>query len=218
MCKRIKGGDFLIEKWKDIDGFFGYYQVSNLGRVKSLCRKVPHSQAKCGYIVRNEKIKNPKTNSDGYKVVCLQMCGTKRYVSVHRLVAEAFIPNPNKYSEINHKDYDRTNNCVNNLEWITHIDNVRHSSNIGRYSVCKIGNKNGKSKTVDLYKDNILVKSFSCIKDCAKWIKNKHNLKGSIKAISSFIARRAKCDKCCYGYVAKVNTHKPINYQDCRMS
>lgn len=206
---------FLIEKWKDIDGFFGYYQVSNLGRVKSLCRKVPHPQAKCGYIVRNEKIKKPKTNSDGYKVVCLQMCGTKRYVSVHRLVTEAFIPNPNKYLEINHKDYDRTNNCVNNLEWITHIDNVRHSSNVGRYSVCKIGNKNGKSKTVDLYKDNILVKSFSCIKDCAKWIKNKHNLKGSIKAISSFIARRAKCDKCCYGYVAKVNTHKPINYQDC---
>ena len=206
---------FLKEQWKDIDGFLGYYQISNFGRVKSLCRKVPHPQAKCGYIVRNEKIKKPKTDSDGYKVVCLQMCGNKRYVSVHRLVAEAFIPNPNKYLEINHKDYNRTNNRVDNLEWITHKDNVRYSSDIGKYSVCKLGDKNGKSKSVDLYKNDNLVKSFSCIKNCSEWIKTKQNLKGSINAISGFIARRAKCNKHCYGYIAKINTHKPINYQDC---
>lgn len=205
----------MKEQWKDIDGFLGYYQISNFGRVKSLCRKVPHPQAKCGYIVRNEKIKKPKTNSDGYKVVCLQMCGNKRYVSVHRLVAEAFIPNPNKYLEINHKDYNRTNNRVDNLEWITHKDNVRYSSDTGKYSVCKLGDKNGKSKSVDLYKNDNLVKSFSCIKNCSEWIKTKQNLKGSINAISGFIARRAKCNKPCYGYIAKINTHKPINYQDC---
>lgn len=216
VCKKNKqGGDFLKEQWKDIDGFLGYYQISNFGRVKSLCRKVPHPQAKCGYIVRNEKIKKPKTNSDGYKVVCLQMCGNKRYVSVHRLVAEAFIPNPNKYLEINHKDYNRTNNRVDNLEWITHKDNVRYSSDIGKYSVCKLGDKNGKSKSVDLYKNDNLVKSFSCIKNCSEWIKTKQNLKGSINTISGFIARRAKCNKPCYGYIAKINTHKPINYQDC---
>ena len=97
----------MEEIWKDIDGFENKYQISNFGRVKSLVRKGHPKE-----II----LSLTHTCSSGYRTVGLYK-NSKRYEkSIHRLVANAFIPNPNKYPEINHIDENKFNNCANNLE------------------------------------------------------------------------------------------------------
>ena len=117
-----------MEEWRDIEGYEGLYQISNLGHVKSLPKYVFVSNPKfTGYRHTKEKIlKNGKTKA-GYFCVVLRKNNTNHQIYVHRLVAEAFIPNPNKLPEVNHKDENPTNNCVTNLEWCTH----RYNSNFG---------------------------------------------------------------------------------------
>lgn len=105
----------MIEIWKDIKGFEGHYQVSNLGRVKSLSRYMNHKSG--GLSLLKERILKPATNRKGYKIVVLCLNCKEYKFTVHRLVAKTFIPNPNNYPMINHKDEDKTNNCVDNLEW-----------------------------------------------------------------------------------------------------
>jgi len=75
-----------------------------------------------------------RLNSDGYWQITVGTDGNRSQYRVHRMVAEAFIPNPNNFPEVNHKDYDRTNNNVDNLEWCTHADNIMHSAGTGHYS------------------------------------------------------------------------------------
>lgn len=104
-----------MELWKDIQGYEGYYQVSNEGRVKSLERDVEWR----GTIRhQSERILKESTHNRGYKRVVLYN-GSPNIEFVHRLVAEAFIPNPNNYPIINHKDENPSNNRVENLEWCT---------------------------------------------------------------------------------------------------
>lgn len=131
------GGREMKEIWKDIKGYEGRYQVSNLGRVKSLCYH--HGT--------NERILKQKKNQNGYVVANLYKKGDKgKLKTVHRLVAEAFIPNPNNLPQINHKDEDKTNNKVFNLEWCDGRYNTIYSillhkdkyKNCGKY----IGRKN----------------------------------------------------------------------------
>ena len=113
----------MKEIWKDIAGYDGLYQVSNLGRVKSLPR---YRNAIHPYITR-ERILSPRKTKNGYVKVLLSGDTHRQYL-IHRLVAEAFIPNPNNYGEINHKDEDKSNNAVNNLEWCTRSYNIRYGS------------------------------------------------------------------------------------------
>ena len=94
----------MDEIWKDKKNYEGHYQVSNCGRVKSI---------KFG----KERILKLIKNKDGYLYVNLYKNNIKKKYKVHRLVAEAFIPNPNNYKEVNHKDECKTNNVVTNLEW-----------------------------------------------------------------------------------------------------
>lgn len=103
------------EVWRDIKNYEGLYEVSNFGNVRSL---------KFGKI----KYLKPANNGFGYYHVILCKNGQKKYFKVHRLVANAFIENPNGYNEINHIDEDKTNNKVENLEWCTHKYNKRFSS------------------------------------------------------------------------------------------
>lgn len=108
-----------IEVWKDVVGYEGIYQVSNHSRIKSLGR---YSKGRVGnYVFRNEKILIPDT-STGYCRVTF-----KKQHPVHRLVAIAFIPNPNNLPEVNHIDENKLNNDISNLEWVTHRENIRHS-------------------------------------------------------------------------------------------
>lgn len=114
----------MIEVWKDIKDYEGFYQVSNLGRVKSLSRSIHDSR---GYMVHlKEKIKKPSFDKNGYPQIGLCKNGTVITRKIHRLVAEAFISNPENKPEINHKDEDKTNNCVSNLEWVTEKENVNY--------------------------------------------------------------------------------------------
>ena len=107
--------------------------MSNIGNVRSLERKIYNSHT--GWVTRKARDKKLTENPDGYYTVKLSRDGKDSRAPVHRLVAEAFIgPCPEPGMEINHKDYNRKNNCVDNLEWLTHLDNVRKSSAVGHYA------------------------------------------------------------------------------------
>lgn len=129
METRIKKTD---EIWKDVVGWEGLYKVSSYGRVKSFHNKEPHLLSTCVGI-------------HGYCVVLLHDGnGQRKNERVHRLVAQAFIPNPNNYPYINHKDEDKTNNHVENLEWCT----AKYNSN---YGTCKERIRDSNSKAVMKY-------------------------------------------------------------------
>ena len=109
----------MNEEWRDIKGYEGLYQVSNLGRVRSLnCR----GHKGCIGIL------TPRLDGKGYEMVALYKEGKARNTKVHRLVAQAFIPNPNNYPQVNHKDEDKTNNNVDNLEWCTNEYNHNYGT------------------------------------------------------------------------------------------
>ena len=105
----------MIEIWKNIQGYEGLYQISNLGRVKSL-----H--------YNKEKILKPNKYGAGYYGVALSKNNKHKRYSIHRLVAIAFIPNPNNLPQVNHKDEDKTNNRVDNLEWCTNEYNMNYGT------------------------------------------------------------------------------------------
>ncbi len=102
----------MVEEWKDIEGFEGYYQVSNYGRVKSF-RKATRYGAKNEYILKNA------VANHGYCQVTLYTPSKREKHTVHRLVAKAFVPNPYNLPQINHKDENVLNNRADNLEWCT---------------------------------------------------------------------------------------------------
>ncbi len=121
----------MEEIWKDVKDYEEYYEVSNMGRVRSKNRRV-----KCGngYLVRQGKILKYHENSRGYLRVLLCADNIRRYKFVHRLVAVAFIKNDDKLKKIvNHKDFNPKNNKVSNLEWTTYMGNVRYSADRGRF-------------------------------------------------------------------------------------
>ena len=111
----------VSEVWKDIPEYEGLYQVSNLGRVKSFGRKGNHYKDK---LIKLNKYKN------GYIYVHLAKNGINKNVKVHRIVANTFILNPNNFSQINHKDENKENNCVDNLEWCDANYNNKYSKGI----------------------------------------------------------------------------------------
>lgn len=107
----------MKEEWRDIEGYEGIYQVSNFGNVKSL-----------NYRGRGYENNLPlKLRRDGYLFVQLSKKGNRKNPAVHRLVAKAFIQNPNEYGFINHKDENKTNNKADNLEWCTKSYNCQYS-------------------------------------------------------------------------------------------
>jgi hypothetical protein len=127
----------MKEKWKDIIGYEGFYMVSNLGRVKSLPKQA-------GFMFRKERILKPNVTHHGYHRVTLQKDGHIKSLAIHRLVALAFIKNPNMLPYINHKDENKTNNCVNNLEWCDVAYNNNDGTRTERMSRSKINGAGSK--------------------------------------------------------------------------
>ncbi|PTI10711.1 hypothetical protein BU096_00640 [Staphylococcus xylosus] len=109
----------MEEVWKDVKGYEGLYQISNLARVKSFKRSKP-------------RILKPFINKDGYLNVELSNSISNKTMSIHRLVATAFIPNPNNKEQVNHIDEVKTNNDLSNLEWVTQKENMNHGTRIAR--------------------------------------------------------------------------------------
>ena len=118
----------MHETWREIEDLEGLYQVSDRGRVKN----------EAGYVLKT------RVNRGGYEAVSFCVDGVKLYYTVHRLVAKAFLPNPENKPQINHFDCIRTNNNVENLEWCTQSENIRHAFMYGNKS--QKGEKNYASK------------------------------------------------------------------------
>ena len=139
------------EIWKDIKGFEKRYQISNYGRVKSLSKFVNNNpkNSSIGYYTK-EKILKVFDNKNGYKLVKLYKNNKKYTKKVHRLVAEAFIPNLENKSQVNHIDGDKSNNCLDNLEWNTCKENINHAFNNNLINIKK-GQENSHSKKINQY-------------------------------------------------------------------
>ena len=112
----------MVEVWKDIIGYEGKYQVSNLGRIKSLQR-----WSGTQFYNREQILKTYTNKRNGYVYVYLMKNNKGKNIRVHKLVAQAFLINDNNYTDINHKDCNRTNNCVDNLEYCTRSYNIKYS-------------------------------------------------------------------------------------------
>lgn len=145
------------EIWKNIPGY-DRYQISNYGNIRSLNYKRTR-QVKC---LELGKIKN------GYLAVILYDDKIiPRTFLVHRLVAEAFIPNPDNKPQVNHKDGNKTNNYISNLEWVTRKENIRHSFDcLGRVSTA--GKFRKSSKPVIQLLDNVEISEYSSISEAYK--------------------------------------------------
>ena len=119
------------EEWKDINGYEGLYQVSSFGRIKALAKYINHPTGSKSFI--KEKILTGKTNKEGYCVVTLTKDKKAKSYLVHRLVAKAFIDNPNNYPVINHIwENQKSNNNKNNLEWCSVRYNNCYGSRLER--------------------------------------------------------------------------------------
>lgn len=135
----------MQEIWKDVVGFEGSYKVSNLGNVKSL---------------RNGKILIPSITR-GYKRITLCKNGKIENKVIHRLVAEAFLNNPENYPCVNHKDENKLNNCVENLEWC----DIKYNTN---YGTCIERRSKNKQKPVNQYDLNMnFIKRYESIKEAS---------------------------------------------------
>ena len=137
------------EIWKDVVGYEGHYKVSNLGRVKSCERVVKRNGSDMK--LKGSLIKS-RQNSTGYLRVSLSLASKRKRHFVHRLVAESFLLNDNERCYVNHKDLDKKNNNVSNLEWCTRSENMQHAKYNGRLHKFKPlnGESNPSSKLTKL--------------------------------------------------------------------
>jgi len=117
----------MIEIWKDIKNYEGCYQVSNYDNVKSIERIVNHSIY--GKLLIKSKILKTSVTNKGYLIVGLWKNNKGKSKTIHRLVIGTFISNPNNKLQVNHKDGNKTNNYLTNLEWSTSSENIKHAYN-----------------------------------------------------------------------------------------
>ena len=144
----------MTEIWKSIKGYEGIYEVSDAGRVKRLRREIECNTARTTTeyrIVIQEKILRPvKIGSSKEKYLSVGLRnkdGERKLKKIHRLVAEAFIPNPSNLPQIDHKDGNKNNNSASNLEWVTGEENYRRALQMGL--ACSKGARNGNAKLTE---------------------------------------------------------------------
>lgn len=171
-------GEFSMEEiWKDVKGYEGIYKVSNLGMVKRLstevfCRAWKKRRVK-------EKVLKPCINTHGYYALNLSHKNKKAPQRLHRIIASAFVPNPENKKEVNHKDGNKLNNALDNLEWVTHRENGIHAYENGlNYSAKGADNSLSKSvKQFDL--SGKFIKQYGSIHEAARETNIHHNTIGA---------------------------------------
>lgn len=161
----------INEIWKPIVGFEGFYETSSLGRIKSLPRIVPVTNR----ILKNERILKLSQDKDGYYFINLKKNKKNFNLFIHRLVAMAFIPNPNNKSTVNHKNGIKTDNTIENLEWCTDLENYRHAESMDLIN-CKY-ERNGNSKLT--WKDVNLIRNYPYNKNILSFLSKKFNVSKS---------------------------------------
>lgn len=149
------------EIWKPIKNYEGWYEVSNFGRVRSLDRFVNHSN-KGFKSLRKGKIISPGKTKDGYLFVHISKNQKSQNLRINRLVAQTFIPNPNNYPQVNHRDEDKTNNKFSNLEWCT----AKYNDNYGSRNK-KVAKERGK-RVAQLTLDGQVVHVWSSAHECVQ--------------------------------------------------
>lgn len=131
----------MEEKWAPVKGYEGYYEVSNLGRIKSLKR----------FGVLKDRLLKPGVMSKGYLTVRLFIDGNATCLLLHRLIAIAFLPNPDNKLEVNHIDSNIRNCTLSNLEWCTRSENIKHSYSFGKNTQTGIRNSKCKLSEDDVH-------------------------------------------------------------------
>lgn len=114
----------MEEIWKDVPGYEGWYQASNLGNIRSLKRRATKPNGEKAIYVRT-KVLSPTKRGKGGEYLCIRLCSDnkRKSIQVHRLVAMAFIPNPNNYEQVDHINRNKSDNRVENLRWVTQSEN-----------------------------------------------------------------------------------------------
>lgn len=182
----------MKEIWKDVVGWGGLYKVSNLGRVKSIDRKSWNGKI---WYERKGKILKGCRDKDGYCIVSLRRKNEHKTFKVHRLVAEAFIPNPDGYPQVNHKDENKINNCIKNLEWCSAKYNINYGTRNQRMATTNLNGKNSQLVN-QLTKDGRLLKIWPSMHEAARSLKiNQGNISnccsGRCKSYAGYIWTRA---------------------------
>ena len=149
-----------IEEWKDVPGYEGLYQVSNTGRVKSLNY---HNTGEDNYM-KPEKLKR------GYLRVGLSKNNKRVRFLVHRLVAEAFIPNPHNLPQINHKDENPENNSVDNLEWCNAKYNANYGNRANRISQTMIDTLPSRKSVIMYDINDSPIRTFPSVSEASRFI------------------------------------------------
>ena len=188
------------EIWKDIKGYEGEYQVSNFGRVRSIDKYV-----NCGLIHSNKALKKGKilklSERNGYLGVGLCNGKSQKSKLVHKLVAEAFIENPNNYNCVNHKDENKQNNCVNNLEWCSILYNNTYGNRLKKISKSLINNPKISKKVNQYDLNGRFIKQWESIMEVERQLDiNNSNIssccsnKKAYKSAGGYIWKYAECD------------------------
>lgn len=177
------------EVWKPIIGYEGLYEISNIGRVKSL------NKVRVNGVWYNEKIIRPKPNKDIYHRVELSKNGKRRIIGVHQLIGWSFIPNPENKPNINHKNGIRNDNRVENLEWCTQKENIQHAWRTG-LSKSRKGGCHQSSKAIliiDFLKNSVT--SIGSLKAGAKYLGIGHS------TICRYASGQVKNDRYKFEYI-----------------
>ena len=165
-----EGENNRIEIWKDYKDYEGLYQASNLGRMRSLDRWVSKNGSM--QFIKGRILKL-RTDKCGYLHVVLSKNNKVKAYLVHRIIAETFLPNTDNLPQVNHKDENKLNNVVSNLEWCTHEYNVNYGTRNERMSK-NLTNNIYTSREVDVYDlDMNFIETLPSLAECAR----KYNLK-----------------------------------------
>lgn len=173
-----------MEIWKPIVGTMGFIEVSNEGRVRSLLRGSP-------------RVLKTQTDNKGYHRLRVTIEREKMSYKVHREVAKAFIPNPDNLPQVNHKDGNKSNNAVDNLEWITNIGNAHHAIENGLWDAVIEGsrkeNENRKRPVIGYFLEGICAsRRFESVAEAERFVGSRHVcdvLKGKRNSVKGWTFR-----------------------------